>query len=257
MRGLFLSLALLLALTGCKTDLYGGLSERDANEMAAILLDNAIDVEREVAKDGSVTLQIEKDDFARSVRLLTEAGFPREPFMDMGQIFGREGLISSPAEERARFIFALSQELSDTLSRIDGVLSARVHIVLPDNNPFRQTATPSSASVFIRHLAEADLGVLVPEIKTLVANGIEGVVYDSVSVALFPARIEALRREPPKLASFLGIRLDDSSYGLAATLVIGLVVLVLTFGAAAGILYFILRRHQGDVDFVEEIRRLR
>ena len=56
---LALSLLTLLVLAGCKTDLYGNLSERDANEMAAILLDNGIDVDREIAKDGTITLFVE------------------------------------------------------------------------------------------------------------------------------------------------------------------------------------------------------
>ncbi|MCB9942279.1 MAG: type III secretion inner membrane ring lipoprotein SctJ [Geminicoccaceae bacterium] len=254
---LALSLLTLLVLAGCKTDLYGNLSERDANEMAAILLDNGIDVDREIAKDGTITLFVEKSDFASSVRLLTDAGYPRESFMDMGTIFGRDGLISSPVEERARFIFALSQELSDTLSRIDGVLSARVHIVLPDNNPFRQAAMPSSASVFIRHLDSVDLGMLVPEIKTLVANGIEGVVYDNVSVALFPAKIEAPKGEQRHLANFAGIRLDPSSYNLAAVLILGLLALTLVFAAAASVMFLIWRRRPGELDLIEEIRQLR
>ena len=257
LRRLAAVFALLLVLTGCKTDLYAGLGERDANEMAAILLDSGIDVDREIAKDGTITLLIEKDDFARSVHLLMQAGYPREPFMDMGQVFGRDGLISSPAEERARFIFALSQELSDTLSRIDGVLSARVHIVLPDNNPFRKAATPSSASVFIRHLANADLGLLVPEIKTLVANGIEGVVYDSVSVALFQARSDTVRSEMPRLTTLAGIRIDPASYGIAVALLAGLAILAVTFAAACLILFLILRRHQGEIHLLEELRQLR
>jgi len=48
-------------------------------------------------------------------------------------------------------IYALSEELSRTVSEIDGVISARVHVVLPENDPLRRDLVPSSASVFIRH----------------------------------------------------------------------------------------------------------
>ena len=85
-------------------------------------------------------------------------------------------------------IFALSQELSRTVSEIDGVVSARVHLVLPENDPLRQQLLPSSASVFIRHRPDMPIGELVPQVKMLVANGVAGLSYDKVSVILVPAQ---------------------------------------------------------------------
>ena len=104
----------------------------------------------------------------------------------MGQVFKKDGLVSSPMQERAQMIFALSQELSRTVSEIDGVLSARVHLVLPENDPLRQQLVPSSASVFIRHRSNMPVGNLVPQVKMLVANGVAGLSYDKVSVVLVP-----------------------------------------------------------------------
>jgi type III secretion protein J len=40
--------------------------------------------------------------------------------------------------------------------------------------------------VFIRHHQDAPIDRLAPQIKMLVANGIEGLVYDKVSVAMVP-----------------------------------------------------------------------
>lgn len=65
-------------------------------------------------------------------------------------------------------------------------MSARVHVVLPKNDIGRSNAKPSSASVFIRHHEDAPIDKLGPQIKILVANGIEGLVYDKVSVAMVP-----------------------------------------------------------------------
>src|SRR5207253_392127 len=84
--------------------------------------------------------------FADSIAILKEAGLPKQEFQTMGQVFKKDGLVSSPMQERAQMIFALSQELSRTVSEIDGVLSARVHLVLPENDPLRQQLVPSSAS---------------------------------------------------------------------------------------------------------------
>jgi type III secretion protein J len=175
-----------LTLAGCKTDLYTKLSEREANEMIALLLGHGIDSSRVVAKDGTSIVRIDEKHLAHAIDLLKASGFPRQTFTNMGEVFKGSGLIASPTEERARFVYALSEELSRTISDIDGVLSARIHVVLPKNDLLRQDTTPSSASVFIRHDVRAPLKNLLPQIKMLVANSIEGLSYDKVSVVLVP-----------------------------------------------------------------------
>jgi type III secretion protein J len=90
---------------------------------------------------------------SRAIELLRRQGFPRERFTDLGQIFQKQGLISSPMEERVRYTYGLSQMLAETLTQIDGVLSARVLIVLPEEAAFGQKPAPSSASVFVKYLA--------------------------------------------------------------------------------------------------------
>ena len=123
----------------------------------------------------------------------------------MGQVFKKDGLVSSPMQERAQMIFALSQELSRTVSEIDGVLSARVHLVLPENDPLRQQLVPSSASVFIRHRSNMPVGNLVPQVKMLVANGVAGLSYDKVSVVLVPVDAQkASQGQDLEMVSFFG-----------------------------------------------------
>jgi type III secretion protein J len=177
---------LALVLTGCKTELYTGLDEREANEMIALLIKNGIDATRVRAKDGSSSLHVGESRFAEAVDLLKTNGYPRERFANLGEVFKTSGLIASPTEERARFIYALSQELSRTINDIDGVITARIHVVLPKNDLLRQDVTLSSASVFVRHDAGVPLKQLLPQIKMLVANSIEGLAYEKVSVVFVP-----------------------------------------------------------------------
>jgi type III secretion protein J len=181
-----LMLSLLLLLSACKIDLYGKLNEPEAMEMVALLVRHGIDAERMVVKDGTNTVRIEKDRLADAVDLLHTNQLPRQKFATMGEVFAQQGLIASPTEERARFVYALSQELSHTLSEIDGVLSARVHVVLPHNDPLRQVEEPAAAAVFLRHNARVPLDDLLPQIKLLVANSIQGLSYDKVTVILVP-----------------------------------------------------------------------
>ncbi|MGI4979447.1 MAG: type III secretion system inner membrane ring lipoprotein SctJ, partial [Janthinobacterium lividum] len=127
------SILFLLLLAGCQTDLYTNLTERDANEMVALLQRHAVSASKVRQKDGRDTLVVEKQQFAQAVDLLREAGLPRKTFESMGDVFQPSGLVASPMQERARFLWALGQELSRTISDIDGVVTARVQVVLPNN----------------------------------------------------------------------------------------------------------------------------
>lgn len=195
-------LPLLLPLVGCKAELYTKVQEREANEMLAVLLRNGVDSARVAAKDGTSTVQVEQSQIAVSIDLLNAEGLPHHSFKSLGEVFSGTGLIASPTEERARYVYALSEELSRTISDIDGVLSARVHVVLPKNDLLRRDATPSSASVFIRHDSKADLSILLPQIKMLVANSIEGLSYDKVAVVFAAVERPALEQRPAPATAF-------------------------------------------------------
>lgn len=178
-----------LALGGCKAELYSNLPENDANAMLSILLNNKIDAEKILDKKaGTYFLHVDKSKIPQAVGILKEYGYPKEKIATIGDLFKKEGLISSPLEERARFIYALSQSVQETLSQIDGVLVARVHVVLPENNPVEKTVKPSSASVFIKYNPTYRLEDMKSEIKMIVEKSIEGLTYDKVSVVMVPAQ---------------------------------------------------------------------
>jgi len=180
-----------VSVASCKSDLYTNLDQRRANEIVATLRQNGIPADRSSGKGDRISVSVEESHFAEAVAVLNDNGLPKQEFVTLGEVFKRDGLVSSPVQERAQMIFALSQELSRTVSEIDGVLSARVHLVLPENDPLRQQLVPSSASVFIRHHASMPMNDLVPQVKMLVANGVAGLSYDKVSVVLVPVAVRA------------------------------------------------------------------
>lgn len=181
-------LILLLTLSGCAEDeLYSKLSEREANEMIAVLLNAGLPAGKREQKKETFAVTIPSRFFAQAVQLLHTNGYPRDRFESLGEVFKKEGFVSSPLEERARLIYALSQEIANTISSIDGVMMARVHLVVPEKNPLGDKTTPSSSSVFIKHRRGVDLSNSVGQIKALVVNGVEGLPYENVTVALFPA----------------------------------------------------------------------
>jgi len=186
--GLVAVVLLTSLLAGCgKVPLFSELSENEANEMMALLLQRDIDCAKIAGKDEKWTLRVGQTDFSRAVELLKAQGYPRDKFVKIGDVFQKSGLISSPTEERIRYMYALSQEIADTLMHIDGVMNARVHIVIPDNDPLAAKITPSSAAVFIRYRPGFDLESLSPQLKNLVMRSIEGLNYDNVTLVLIPA----------------------------------------------------------------------
>ena len=181
----------ILLLTACKAELFTDLVETDANEMLSVLLKNGIDAEKIPGKKGMVSLAVEKNELSNAISILRDYGYPRESFANLGQIFNKDSLISSPLEERARYIYAVSQEIAQTLVNVDGVITARVHVVLPEEDASGEIKTPSSASIFIKHSADVNMQPYVPQIKMLVNNSIEGLEYEKISVALFPAKVSS------------------------------------------------------------------
>jgi len=184
-----------LALAGCRVEVYDKLSQRDANEMTALLLIAGIDAERVTAKDGTFAVSVSEDDFAEAVTLIDQSGLPKPKFASMTDVLSDDRLIASPSEERARLNYALAQELSRTVSDIDGVVIARVHLATPNDDPLsRRDKQDPTASVAIHHRADLATGGVVPRIKMLVANAVDGLEYDRVSIALF-ATSEAKPRD--------------------------------------------------------------
>ena len=182
-----------LLLAGCdgETTLHSGLEELQANLVMAALLDAGIDCHKSPGEEGTWNITVAESRFAEAVNLLVAAGLPRRPHQGIGEVFKKTGMISSPSEERIRFMDALAQDLAKTISGIEGVVDARVHVVLPENDPFARHVLPSSAAVAIRSRWVADLTDIVPSVKGLVKNAIEGLQYEKIMVTVF-------RDNPPK-----------------------------------------------------------
>lgn len=180
----------LIILSGCKEELelHTSLSEVDANQVVAALVENQIHASKRASKEG-VSVLIDADDIALAVKVLNDRGLPRKSRASMGEVFQKEGIISSPLEERARYIYALSQELEYTFTQIQGVIVSRVHVVLPEKVAPGEPIQPSSAAVFIKHQDSLDPDVALPKIRRMVASSIPGLADagdESIAVVFMP-----------------------------------------------------------------------
>jgi type III secretion protein J len=183
---LSLLVALSLLLGACQTELYQGLSQRDANEMVAALSRAGIEAKREQVDATTYRIMVPEDALASAVDALKRAGLPRETFQSLGEIFPGDGLIVSPYEQRIRTMYALNQEIARTITTISGVMSARIHIVLPDLDLRGLPMNKPSASVVVHHAPHLDTSELATRVRLLVANAVQGMNFRDVAVAFFP-----------------------------------------------------------------------
>ena len=234
--------AFLLALAGCKVELYSGLSETDANEVVAALGDARIDAAKQHVDGADWQVQVDEDRVAAALDLLRAQGLPQQRYASMGDMFQKQGLVSTPAEERMRYVFAVSQELSQTLRSIDGVVEARVHVVIPQDDPLSDKVRPSSAAVFIKHRPDVDLRLLAPAVKDLVAHSIEGLTPDQVSLSLFAAP-----RAAPAAAFAPSADAARDVLGLSQRAVVTLLVLLVAAALALMALPALLARRGLDL----------
>ena len=137
-----LVLSLCAALLGCQVEVYRGLTEAQVNTMLSTLLKRGIRAEKTAAGKAGFTLSVDEDQLVQSLEILKENNLPRADYENLGKVFSGQGMISSASEEQARMAYAISQELSDTFSRIDGVLTARVHVVLGGTDQATDTCLP-------------------------------------------------------------------------------------------------------------------
>ena len=177
LRGIAVALSAFLCvlMAGCSSEieLHSGLNEADANEVVAALTAVGIDPSKAQEKKG-FSVRVPTSQLSAAVAALRAQGLPRNAFARMGEVFKKDGMISTPMEERGRYLFALSQELESTLSQIDGVILARVHPVLPERTLPGEPAQASSCAVFIKHRPDFDAALYEERIRQLVAAGIPG-----------------------------------------------------------------------------------
>lgn len=209
-------LLLTLLLMGCKADLYSGLNEKEANQMLAVLMESGVLATKSEVND-AFSVQVSDKDIASAIAILTAKGLPKDRSASIGSIFEKSGIISSPFEDRVRYIYALGTEVAATLGEIDGVITARVHVVLPDQPQLGSPTRPSSAAVFIKHEPAIDLEYMVPQIRRLVSSSIEGLEYASVSVFLAEGvaadrEIKTIENATIKVLPGLSVREADVLY---------------------------------------------
>lgn len=159
--------------------LYGGLNAKDASDIVAELEEQGIPYQ--LANGGHSILVPQKSVY--TVRMgLVEKGIPSGK--DVGyEIFDRNYIGISDFMQKTNYTRALQGELSRTIAELNGIRNARVMIVVPENKLLASQANVHpTASVFVDTGGLSLQESAVNAIRSLVANSVEGLKLDDVSV---------------------------------------------------------------------------
>ncbi len=182
-RCLFL---LLVCATGCQDRIQHGLDERQANELQRVLVERGLDARKvpETGKKPTWAIEVTEDQASDAVRILAELGLPR-PVADEGcDVFGGGGLVRTPVEEQLCRVQVMERGLEKTLQTVEGVILARVHLVVPPPPRPGQQLAPAKASAMVRvapgHAEQVRASREM--LRALIAGGVEGLLPESVSL---------------------------------------------------------------------------
>lgn len=173
--------------------IYSNLSVSSASSIEAALTSAGFNVM--VGPDGT-TISVPQTDTARARMVLAETGMPIDG--DPGwELFDQQGGIAMNSFlQKINRVRAMEGELARSIQTLDGIASARVHLVLPDREPFTRDAPTPRASVILR--PQAGRAVSRKEaisVRNLVASAVAEL--DLTRVTVLSASGETILSEEP------------------------------------------------------------
>ena len=159
--------------------LFGNLPETAASEVVEILNTENI---RYQLKDGGTSIYVPRDQ-VYDLRLR----FAGEGIVSDGnsgyEIFDRNTLGMTDFMQKLNLKRALEGELARTIAGIEQVETARVHLVIPERSPFRETQAPATASVVVDLQGNSRLSLAhIDGMIALVAGAVEGLESTDVNI---------------------------------------------------------------------------
>ncbi len=160
--------------------LYGSLDRLDSAEVVGIL--EQYDIKFKV-DGGTGALLVAADDVHKARLKLAEAGVPGENSVGFELLDKEQPLGTSQFMETARFRRGLEGELARTITSINTVRSARVHLAIPKRSVFVRDPRRPSASVFVElYPGRGIRPQQVKAIANLVASSIPELLLEDVTV---------------------------------------------------------------------------
>lgn len=180
-RGWFLPLMLLLLVSCSKIELIHNLSEDDVNEILVVLQENNIPATKKkeiVQNEVTWTVAVDAKDLPKARAILVERNLPKHKVPDISDVYGKDTLIETAGQAKAKFIIGMRGNLINALRKNPDVIDADVIINMPDKDEFgttdlTQKKRPTASLVIkIRPTAEAQATLTEAKLQKVVASAI-------------------------------------------------------------------------------------
>lgn len=162
-----------------KALLFAGVDMREAGEITQRL--EAADIPFELRGDGS-SIFVARSRVLDARMMLSAEGLPSRGSVGYEIFDEPDALGQTQFQQNINRLRALEGELARTIASLDGIASARVHLVLPERQLFAREAEQPSASIVLQLRRDALTPDQVRAIRNLVAGATPGLSANRVTI---------------------------------------------------------------------------
>ena len=204
-------LTLALALAGCGGErVVERVDAAEATRCVAALQRAGVAAERE-AVEGGFAVVVPSGSVARAAAVMRAEALPRAAQPGFDALVGPRGVFETSEAGRLRAEQARAGEIAETLSRVAGVVDARVHLALPEPDALRESPARPRASVLLV-LRAGSAGVDEARVRAVVAGAVQELATDDVRVAIEVAPVAPRAARP---VTVLGVGVQEDSVATA------------------------------------------
>lgn len=162
-----------------KALLFSNVDMREAGQITAQL--DTANIEYELKGDGT-SIYVPRSQVLSARLMLSEQGLPSRGSVGYEIFDNPDALGQTQFQQNVNRLRALEGELARTIASLDGVKSARVHLVLPERQLFARESEQPSASIVIGLRRDPLTAGQVRAVRNLVASATPGLTSNRVTI---------------------------------------------------------------------------
>ncbi len=192
-----------------KALLFSGIDMREAGQITQQL--EQANIPYELRGDGT-SIFVPRSKVLPARLMLSENGLPSRGSVGYEIFDNPDALGQTQFQQNINRLRALEGELARTIASIDGVDSARVHLVLPERQLFARETEQPSASIVLKLRRDPLTPGQVRAIRNLVASATPGLIAQRVTIVDETGRLLAAASDGADDASGEGIDARQTAY---------------------------------------------